>query len=276
MFAPGDATKGNSAPFSSSCQGDNCVGDLGISLGSSAIDYESDPTNPIFYRMVMFGGRGWSIFEVPEDDESLLKLVFDTGDDAERTSCEVMPWAYNAILEDEHAPVGGALWHFWDDEDDRETLLENNDPEKKGCADQGDGTPGACPFPGTIDAQSDGDGPDFEHVVTGIACGRLVAVAATEKGSMAWVYDITNIASPSVVKVFHMSPANQFKSPGLAYEDGTIGDLGPEWFYFLSPEESPSGKAGVMFTGGYSGTLSFWEFDCIEYDEVSIESDTPN
>ena len=151
--------------------------------------------------------------------------------------------AYNGILEDEHAPVGGVLWNYLDDEDDRDDLRKNNDPAEDGCEDQGDGTPGACPFPGTIDAQSDGDGPDFEHVITGVACGRLIAVAATEKSSMAWLYDITNIASPTLVKAFHMSPANQFKSPGLAYDDGTIGDLGPEWFYFLSPQDSPSGRA---------------------------------
>ena len=273
VFVPGDSTAGTSASFHADCQGDSCVGDTGISLGSTAIDYESDPTNPIFYRMVMFGGRGWSIFEVPQDRESVLKLVFDSADDAERTSCAAIPWAYNAVLEDVHAPVGGALWNSLEDEGDLDDIRDMNDPEKDGCADQGDGTPGACPYPGTVDAQSDGGGPDFEHVVTGVACGRLVAIAATEKSSMAWLYDITNIASPTLIKNFHLSPANQFKSPGLAYDDGTIGDLGPEWFYFLSPQDSPSGKAAVMFTGGYSGTLSFWEFDCVEHDEVSFATD---
>lgn len=35
--------------------------DITIGVGSNAIDFESDPSNPIFHRMVLKGGRGWSI-----------------------------------------------------------------------------------------------------------------------------------------------------------------------------------------------------------------------
>lgn len=189
---------GLAALFSETCEGDSCVGGTELSIGSSAIDYESDKNNPIYHRMVLFGGRGWSIFEVPEDPESNLKLVFDSGDDAERIICEQIPWAYNAKMEEEYAPGPGmgnnTLW-FHSEERDREDIEEKNDPEQDGCEDQGDGTPGACPMGDTMDSESGDKGPDFKRIVVGVACGRLVAVTATEASSTAWLYDITDLAS---------------------------------------------------------------------------------
>ena len=63
-------------------------------------------------------------------------------------SCSLFPWAYNAAVDEELAPTenfpNNTLWRSWDEED-REDLTEHSDPEQKGCLDQGDGTPGACP-----------------------------------------------------------------------------------------------------------------------------------
>ena len=219
--------------------------------------------------MVLIGGRGWSIYELPDDPDSLLKIVFDSGNDMERSSCEEFPWAYNSVIDEEYAPAenmpNNTLWNW--DEDLRADLAENNDPGKNGCLDQGDGTPGACPLGNTKDTESDGSGAQIEHVEVGVACGRLIAVVASEKTSLAWLYDITNIASPDLVKTFHLSPASQNKSPGVAYNDGTIGEIDPENFLFLSSKESPNGKAAIIFAGAFSGTLSYWEFECGEYDD---------
>ena len=77
------STAGILALFNSACEGPDCVGEVGISVGSSAINYELDPAQPLFYQMVLFGGRGWSIYELPDDLDALLKLIFDSGDDAE-------------------------------------------------------------------------------------------------------------------------------------------------------------------------------------------------
>ena len=234
--------------FNANCEGPVCVGGVRLSVGSSAIDYELDPANPTFHRMVMFGGRGWTIYELPKNPEALLKLVFDSGDDMETTVCEQIPWAYNAEADEEHAPTNttGANHTLWTyDKGIRGVLLEKNDPSGKGCLDQGDGTPGACPMNASVDTASDGGGVQIEHVEAGVACGRLIAVVASEKSSVAWLYDITNIASPDLIKTFHLSPAIEGKSPGLAYNDGTIGEIDPENFIFLSKEESPSGKAAM-------------------------------
>jgi len=55
-------------------------------------------------------------------------------------------------------------------------------------------------------------------VAVGRACGRLMMLlTASEKGGTALLYDITDIESPQVLKVFHLSPAAEIKSAGLAY-----------------------------------------------------------
>lgn len=242
-----------------------------MSLGSNAIDYESDPSNPLFYRMVLFGGRGWSIFELSEDPDDLLKLVFDSGDTIERKGCEAFPWAHNSILDSQYAPIIGPNNTYFKyltaegETEELEELVENSNPNGgNGCFDQGDGTPGSCPMSKYVDAESTGAGPAIENVIIGEACGRLVAAMAAEESSVAMLFDITDLASPDLVSVFHLSPASQHKSLGLAYDDGELGDLDPESGVFLRAEDSPSGKAGILWAGALSGTVSWWEFDCKE------------
>ena len=241
------------------------MGDLQISIGSTSIDYEVDPKNPVFERMVMFGGRGWTVFELPENPHALLKLVYDSGGSIEQEICEKIPWAHNTEQDDAYAPAAdfpnNTLWQVYDEED-REELIEYNDPEQKGCEDQGDGTPGACPYSKTVDRASTKDGPAVEKVVSGVACGRLISFVTTEKSSVGLLYDMTDITSPDLKQMFHLSPGTRDRSPGLAYNDGTIGEVDPEITFFLSDNESPSGNGGIMVIGAHSGTISFWEFEC--------------
>uniref|UniRef100_A0A6U2Y7X6 Alkaline phosphatase n=1 Tax=Entomoneis paludosa TaxID=265537 RepID=A0A6U2Y7X6_9STRA len=279
IFDPQNIMSGHAALFNEECEGDKCVDGTRLSVGSVAIDYHSDPTNPIFYRMVLFGGRGWSVYELPENPDNLLKLVFDSRDYLERRGCESYPWAHNAALDEEFAPTtnlpNNTLWESTDDEL-REVLIEMNDPEQDGCFDQGDGTPGACPMGKNVDARSGYDGSGIERAAIGVACGRLVAVMATEKSSTAYLFDITNIATPALLDVFHLSEATQSKSPGLAYNDGTIGEIDPENMIFLPATESPTGKASVIWAGAHSGTISYWEFDCVEPDSTTVEQTEDN
>jgi hypothetical protein len=279
IFDPNHTAIGHSAFFNDDCKGnlpnntEDCLGKVRLSVGSNAIDFESDPTNPIFYRMVLFGGRGWSIYELPDDPEDLLKLVFDSADSMEKNGCKYFPWAHNARADEEYAPIGddfpnSTYWKSLEgDEDTRDELRDKSDPEEDGCLDQGDGTPGPCPLSETVDEESEKYGPSIENIILGEACGRLVVAMAAEKNSIAMLFDVTDITSPDLIKVFHLSPASEFKSVGLAYNDGELGEVDPESGVFLTAEKSPSGKAGILWAGAQSGTVSFWEFECKEEQE---------
>lgn len=98
-----------------------------------------------------------------------------------------------------------------------------------------------------------------------LACDRVLALSCGENNGSCLLYDITDITKgedPVLKKVFNLSPASETKSPGVAYKDRTLGDLDAEVTFFVPAKESPTGKAGIMFGGAHSGTLSFWEFEC--------------
>jgi len=274
VFDPENPATGSSALFNSDCQGIECVGNVGIGVGSNAIDYESDPTRPIFQRMVLHGGRGWSIFELPEDPSDMVKLVYDSADTVERGGCEKFPFQHNAYQNWESAPAdnlgNNTLYLSLEDGDeDKETLEAWNDPNRLGCLDQGDGNPGACPLPKFVDDGTDSFGSSIESAGIGFACGRLVAAVATERSSLALLYDITEINSPTVVEIFNLSPVSETKSPGLAYNDGTIGDIVTRSITFLNAAESPTGKPSLMFVGVHSGTISYYEIKCAVPDDIT-------
>ena len=281
LFDENNPSDGHSSVFNrDAClEEDLCIDKVELSLGSYAIDYESDPQEPIFHRMVLFGSRGFSIFQLPDDPEDSLKLVFDSADAFERQGCANFPWSHNSKVDDEYAPITGANNTLFKklnatDPDDTKDMVEKNDPEEDGCEDQGDGTPGSCPLSQQIDAESDKDGPAIENVIVGTACGRLVAAMAAEKSSIAMLFDITKINSPELIQVFHLSPSLENKSLGLSYNDGDIGEVDPESAVFLSAERSPSGKEGILWAGAQSGTVSFCEFDCKEAPPSASEEST--
>lgn len=126
----------------------------------------------------------------------------------------------------------------------------------------------ACPMSETIDEKSPEDGPAPESVVTGLACERLVAVACGENNSNCFLYDISDINNPSLVKVFNLSPESEMKSPGVAYAERVLGEHDPETTKFINAEDSPTGKPGIIFAGAISGTVSFYEFEC----ETAVEA----
>ena len=93
--------------------------------------------------------------------------------------------------------------------------------------------------------------------------------------------------------VQHLSPASRTKNPSVAYADRTLGEvrwhretrplrhrqpsatratrvplappcrwtLIPESITFLTAKKSPTGNAGILFSGSWSGTLSLYEFE---------------
>mmetsp|Transcript_47124 Transcript_47124/g.102524 ORF Transcript_47124/g.102524 Transcript_47124/m.102524 type:complete len:274 (-) Transcript_47124:63-884(-) len=233
-----------------------------ITLGSSAIDF-SNAAAPIFGNVVAMGGRGMSIYR---DTGSRLELEWDSEGSFEKEVCAKYPKSYNGIQDEEFSPKMGSGNDLYvagsTSADLKEAIDDMNNPSEDGCSDGGDGTAGACPLGNTIDWRSPKDGAGAEAVVAGRACGSLIAVTATEKQGVAFIYDITNIASPQLLFVKHLSEISETQNPGIAYQSRTLGDIDPESMIFLEASDSPSGKAGIMFAGAWSGTLSFWEFTC--------------
>jgi hypothetical protein len=113
----------------------------------------------------------------------------------------------------------------------------------------------------TVDSKAEEDGLAVEAVQVGVACGHLVAVACGENNGVCLLYDISEIESPQLLKTFHLSPASRSKNPEQSYRQD-LGDIDSETILFLTPEASPTGKAGFVFGGAISGTLSFYEFQC--------------
>eukprot|EP00930_Biecheleria_cincta_P102844 TRINITY_DN94678_c0_g1_i1.p1 TRINITY_DN94678_c0_g1~~TRINITY_DN94678_c0_g1_i1.p1 ORF type:complete len:705 (+),score=111.61 TRINITY_DN94678_c0_g1_i1:77-2191(+) len=242
---------------------------LRLSVGSMAVDY-SDASTPVINKLVLFGGRSISIFKATS---SRLELTWDSGSQIEKEGCASYPWAHNGVQDEEFAGVNGSLFRSSDSKM-KDTLTEMSDPDADGCSDRGDGTPGPCPLGKTVDERSPKDGPSTESIVSGVACGRLIAVTAGEKAGILYIYDISNISSPSLLFVRHLSPASKDHSPHLAYENRSLGEIDPESMVFLEEAHSPSGKAGLMIAGAWSGTLSWWEFECEPTDDASQTSTT--
>jgi hypothetical protein len=265
IFSTTNVTEGQSRFFNDKCKTTNaetpfCSKSMRFSIGSSMVNY-TDPQAPVVKAMVGIGGRGLSLYEVTARG---LRLVWDSRDEAERRGCAAFPWAHNSIQDEEFAPVNGEFYNYLAEDDElREVIQELNDPAVDGCADSGDGTAGACPMGKTIDERSLKDGYGIETVVVGDACGRQYAVAVSEKNSVGFLYDLVDISRPVLRKVFHLSPASEKLNPGVAYKRRSLGEIDTESIQFLPLGQSPTGKAAVLFSGAWSGTVSLWEFTCV-------------
>jgi hypothetical protein len=90
----------------------------------------------------------------------------------------------------------------------------------------------------------------------------MYAVTVSEKNSVGFLYDISEVSNPLLEKVFHLSPVSETLNSGLAYDARTLGEIDSESIQFLSEEISPTGNPGVLFSGAFSGTTSLWEFSC--------------
>mmetsp|Transcript_41262 Transcript_41262/g.133839 ORF Transcript_41262/g.133839 Transcript_41262/m.133839 type:complete len:516 (+) Transcript_41262:1170-2717(+) len=226
---------------------------LRVSIGSSGVDY-SDPTSPRLERVVAFGARGVSIYRARD-----MALVWRSGSLLEREGCAAFPWAHNGEQDEEYAAVHGVLYNATSDAGLKEDIEDKSNPKKEGCDDGGDGRPGACPLGETVDRRSTKDGASAEALALGVACGRMIAVTATEKGGIAFVFDVSDPGSPVLLFTHHLSPASRHANPTVAYAYGYLGDIDSETILFLDASHSPTGAAAVMFAGAWSGTISLYD-----------------
>jgi hypothetical protein len=80
FFSTTNSADGASARFNSNCEDNSlpwCANNFEITLGSSAVDY-SDPSAPVISKIVGFGGRGITIFRIPDSYEEPIELVWES------------------------------------------------------------------------------------------------------------------------------------------------------------------------------------------------------
>ncbi len=69
------------ARFNNECKNfgtfSKCLDGVEITVGSQAVDY-SNPQNPVIEKLVLFGGRGISVFKVPQSYNDPIEFVWDS------------------------------------------------------------------------------------------------------------------------------------------------------------------------------------------------------
>ncbi|MEI6742389.1 MAG: choice-of-anchor I family protein [bacterium] len=112
-------------------------------------------------------------------------------------------------------------------------------------------------FVNGVDARSLKKGPEPEGVAVGEAYGTNWIVVGLERDGGLLLYDATNPEAPTFVDYINTS------NPGgnlLAGKySSTAGDVSPEGIVFVSPEDSPTGKALVLASYELSGTVGIYE-----------------
>lgn len=118
-----------------------------------------------------------------------------------------------------------------------------------------------------FDSRSDAKGPEPEGVTIAKRGNQTFAFIGLERIGGVMIYDITNPLNPTFVN--YSNNRNFDVEFSLENEDGdpiptpeellAVGDLGPEGLLFISPEDSPTGKALFVTTNEVSGTTTISE-----------------
>ncbi|MGK7918669.1 MAG: choice-of-anchor I family protein, partial [Trichodesmium sp.] len=119
----------------------------------------------------------------------------------------------------------------------------------------------------TFDTRSDNFGPEPEAITTGVVNGKPYAFIGLERTGGIMVYDVSDPNKPRFVEYLNN---RDFSVEFDTDEDGdpdptqeqleAAGDLGPEGFAFVSPEDSPNGEALLIVGNEISGTTTIYEF----------------
>jgi hypothetical protein len=108
-----------------------------------------------------------------------------------------------------------------------------------------------------VDARSTKKGPEPEGIAVGQAYGTNWIVVGLERDGGLLLYDATNPEAPTFVDYINTS------NPGgnlLAGKySSTAGDVSPEGIQFVTPDDSPTGKAMVLVSYELSGTVGIYE-----------------
>ena len=119
----------------------------------------------------------------------------------------------------------------------------------------------------TFDDRSDNSGPEPEAITTGVLGDKTYTFVGLERTGGIMVYDVSNPTSPDFVQYMpNRDFTVEFDTNANGDPDPTpeqlsaAGDLGPEGFQFISPEDSPNGEALLVVANEISGTTTVYEF----------------
>ena len=112
-------------------------------------------------------------------------------------------------------------------------------------------------FVNAVDARSTKKGPEPEGVAVGQAYGTNWIVVGLERDGGLLLYDATNPEAP--VFVDYINTSNPSGNLLAGKYSSTAGDVSPEGIVFVSPEDSPTGKALVLASYELSGTVGIYE-----------------
>lgn len=112
-------------------------------------------------------------------------------------------------------------------------------------------------FVNAVDARSTKKGPEPEGVAVGQAYGTNWIVVGLERDGGLLLYDATNPEAP--VFVDYINTSNPSGNLLAGKYSSTAGDVSPEGIVFVSPEDSPTGKALVLASYELSGTVAIYE-----------------
>jgi len=108
-----------------------------------------------------------------------------------------------------------------------------------------------------VDARSTKKGPEPEGIAVGQAYGTNWIVVGLERDGGLLLYDATNPEAP--VFVDYINTSNPSGNLLAGKYSSTAGDVSPEGIVFVSPEDSPTGKALVLASYELSGTVGIYE-----------------
>ena len=108
-----------------------------------------------------------------------------------------------------------------------------------------------------VDARSTKKGPEPEGIAVGEAYGTKWIVVGLERDGGLLLYDATNPEAPTFVD--YINTSNPSGNLLAGKYSATAGDVSPEGIQFVTPDDSPTGKALVLVSYELSGTVGIYE-----------------
>jgi hypothetical protein len=105
----------------------------------------------------------------------------------------------------------------------------------------------------SFDSRSDDKGPEPESVTLGVVDGRTIAFVGLERMGGVMAYDVTDPNNPSFLTYVNT------RVNGSETAVQNAGDLAPEGLVFISAADAPKGKALLIVSNEFSGTIGVFQ-----------------